>query len=764
MNASPAAARVRWQVRVHGVVQGVGFRPFVHGLASGLGLAGRVYNTAAGVILEVEGEPSRLEIFLLRLRSEAPVPAHVADIGVEPIAALGQDGFVIESSVLEGPVAAAVPADLATCPDCLAELTDPHDRRHRYPFINCSHCGPRFSLIESLPYDRQRSTMREFTLCPDCTAEYTDPGNRRYHAQPNACPDCGPQLAFWDLAGQTRARGEAALQAAAGSIASRAIVAVKGLGGFHLLADAADQAVIERLRRRKVRPHKPFALMCPDLATVAELCELNPAAEELLTSSAAPIVLLSKRRTVAPMVAAAVAPDNPCLGIMLPYTPLHKLLLAAVGRALVVTSGNRGGEPLCTDETEALEGLAGIADCFLVHDRAIVRPLEDAVVVPAKPAPVLLRAARGYAPLTLTLPWHSPVPVLALGGHLKSTVALLCEDRAVLSQPLGDLGSAAATVKFERNLAGLETLYRFTPGRLACDRHPDYHSSRYGQARARRDRLTLVGVQHHHAHVAAVMAEHGLSGPVLGVAWDGNGLGDDGTLWGGEFLGCTLADYQRQGWLRPLALPGGEVALREPRRVALGLLREAGRGEAESATRQAFGGAECELLEQMLAKGVNCPTTSSVGRLFDAIASLLGLVQVASFEGQAAMAVQFAAEGVPERERLPFGLQRRRQGLQLDWGPLVSAVLTAWSDGCSVPRIAAAFHHTLAAMILTVARRLGYRQVVLAGGCFQNRLLLELAIDTLQMAGFEVFWPQRLPANDAALALGQAVVAAHSGG
>jgi len=755
--SKPTDPYMRLRVVVRGAVQGVGFRPFLFRLATRLQLSGWVNNTLQGVVVEVEGPQRRLDEFLLHIQGQAPPLARIEAITVSRHPPAGFPSFEIRASDTAGPGRLDVLPDVASCADCLAEVFDPADRRYLYPFTNCTQCGPRLSISERLPYDRVNTTMRHFPLCETCRREYQDPADRRFHAQPNACPTCGPQLALWDAQGRVLARHHPALLGAGEGLRRGEILALKSLGGFHLLADARNEAAIRRLRARKHRPAKPLAVMFPSLEGLAEVCVINAEEYGLLSSPQAPIVLLRRSASANPLIAPALAPDNPYLGAMLPYTPLHHILLRELGFPVVATSGNLSDEPICIDEREALSRLEGIADRFLVHNRPIAWPVDDSVVQVALGRAMWLRVGRGCAPLSLPLAGNAAPAVLAVGAQQKNTVAIATGDRLILSQPIGDLQSAPTFAVFQRTIEGLETLYG-APRRVACDAHPDYLASQY----ARDTRLPVTIVQHHHAHVAACLAEHGLTGAVLGVAWDGTGLGEDGTLWGGEFLRCTRRGYQRVGYLRRFRLPGGEQAVREPRRAALGLLHELfGEDFATSgaAPLHTFSPQELTVLRQMLRKGIHCPPTSSAGRLFDAVASLLGLQQFAGFEGQAAMALQFAAEAGNTEDGYPVELARREGDIVVDWGPMLQVLLGDIGRGVTLARIAARFHNFLAESILAVVKALGEPRIVLTGGCFQNRLLLEHTATRLQGAGLQVYWPQRVPPNDAGIALGQAAVA-----
>lgn len=762
-SASNLCQRLRLELR--GAVQGVGFRPFVYRLARELGLTGWVQNSARGATIELEGSCEQLTEFCTRLQRELPPPAQIDTWEESQRAPTGDREFAIRPSV-GGAKSARVLPDLATCAACLGELFDPGDRRCRYPFLNCTHCGPRYTILRALPYDRPHTTMRDFPLCAACQGEYGDPGDRRFHAQPTACPQCGPRLSFWGADGEPIAGDP--LELAGRSLQAGQILALKGLGGFHLLVLARHEAAVQTLRDRKRRPAKPLAVMYPDLATLQGDCCANSAEVALLRSPAAPIVLLRQR--AATTVAPAVAPGNPYLGAMLPSTPLHHLLLAELRQPVVATSGNLSGEPICTDEREAVQRLAGIADGFLVHNRPIVRPVDDSLVRVVAGQPLTLRCARGYAPLPLPLPPElaaRPVKVLAVGAQLKSSIAIALDGQAFLSQHLGDLANAATLANFQQAIASFQTLYEFQPDCIACDAHPDYLASQY----ARSTGLPVVTVQHHYAHVLAALAEVGWLGqPALGVAWDGTGYGLDGTVWGGEFLAIAPAaqSWQRVAHLRPFPLPGGDRASREPRRAALGLLYAAfgaelwERQDCQDWLQGAFTANERRSLVTLLARGLNAPLTASVGRLFDAIAALVCGCDRASFEGQAAMQLEFAMGAAARLAAYPLPLRSLEQpgsAWQLDWQPLLLAVLADRAAGLDRGAIAAKFHNALMDGLLAIARTIGQERVVLTGGCFQNRYLLEGAIARLRAAGFQPAWPQRVPINDGGLAYGQLVAA-----
>jgi hydrogenase maturation protein HypF len=734
-------------LRVRGRVQGVGFRPVVFRLARGLGLRGWVRNDASGAEVALGGAAEAIARFQAELPGLLPAAARVEAIAGGAAGVELPPGFEIRSSA-EGAGArvALVLPDLATCPACLAEVMNPRDRRHRYPFTNCTHCGPRFSIVEQLPYDRAHTTMKGFEMCAACAAEYRDPADRRFHAQPNACPVCGPRLTWAGPAGEALAEGDEALRAAAAALGRGRIVAVKGLGGFHLMADARDGAAVRRLRERKRRDEKPFALMFPSREAIEAACEVSAAEGGWLESQAAPIVLL-RRRGGGDDLAAEVAPGLPWLGAMLPYTPLHHLLMAELGFAVVATSGNISDEPICIDNAEALERLGGIADFFLLHDRPIVRPMDDSVLAVCEGGPIMMRRGRGLAPGTIALP-GAPDGWLGGGAQMKNTVAVTAGGNAVLGPHIGDLDHDGAARLWPQTVRDLLDLHGLTLERAAADLHPDYASSRGAAGLCAAPEL----VQHHHAHIAAVMAEHGLEGPVLGIAWDGTGLGDDGTIWGGEFLVCTRAEYRRAAWLRPFSLAGGDAAAKEPRRAALGVLREMG----SAAPAPGLSAEEAAALEGLLRGGLNVARTSSAGRLFDAVAALLGVCQVMAHEGQAAMRLE-ALAGEVAAPAYPFGWR----GNELDWQPMMEELLAGGEE----PAVAAArFHAMLVEMMVAAARREGLADVCLSGGCFQNRRLTAGAARRLAEEGFRVWRHRDIPPNDGGIALGQLAVAAARAG
>jgi len=752
------SAPERREIRVRGTVQGVGFRPFVYRLAHELGLAGWVLNDTHGVLIQAEGTTESLDELTDRLRAEAPRLAVVDRVESKAIPPLGEREFRILMSPPGGSKRTVVPPDVATCSDCLTEMWSPNDRRYRYPFLNCTNCGPRYSIIEGLPYDRPRTSMKRFAMCRACEEEYHDPEDRRFHAQPTACPECGPTLSLTAPDASELATAERAIVEAKGRLKDGQVVALKGIGGFQLLVDATNEAAVARLRVRKQRGRKPFAVMFPDLGGVEAVAEVDPTTRTVFESPACPIVLVYLREH-ASALAPSVAPGNPMVGAMVPYSPLHHLLLHEVGVPLVATSGNLSDEPICIGDEEARRRLRGLADVFLVHDRAVVRPVDDSVTRVLRGRLQILRRARGYAPLSLSVGGHVP-SVLAVGPQLKNTVSIGLGDQVVVSQHLGDLDNEETFASFQRAIDDLRRFYEFSPNLVAHDAHPDYLSTRY----ALRLGLPSLAVQHHYAHVLSCLADAGADPPALGVAWDGTGYGTDGTIWGGEFLRVDGSGFERVAHVRSFPLVGGDAAVREPRRSAAGLLYELQGAPALEKGKPAvapFDSEEARVVSQMLRRSVNVVPTTSAGRLFDAVASLLGLVQKSDFEGEAAMAVEFAAGPAPydlsQSPPYPYRITETHDRLVLDWGPTVEAIL---ADRTDVTRAAARFHSTLAAGIVEVAQRIGERRVALTGGCFQNRRLTELTLDGLEKAGLEPIWHARIPPNDGGISVGQILATA----
>ena len=761
---------------VDGVVQGVGFRPFVWRLATELGLAGRVRNAAGRVEIEAAGPAAALEAFARRLRADAPPRARVERVIVAALAvdpATMPVPFEIDESVAAAGAERLFPPDIATCDDCLRELFDPGDRRHRYPFLNCTNCGPRTTIIEELPYDRARTTMRAFPLCPACDAEYRDPANRRFHAEPVACPACGPRLA-WRPTGAPAAVTfeEGALATAVQALLAGRIVAVKGLGGYHLACDATNDGAVRTLRDRKRRWAKPFAVMVRDLAAARGLCHLGALERSLLDGPARPIVLLRARRDAVPALAPSVAAGNRRLGVFLPYTPLHHLLLQAVGRPIVLTSGNLTDEPLATDDEDALARLAGLADGFLVHDREIRARYDDSVTRVVARRESVVRRARGYAPEPMPLPVATPVPLLAVGAELKHTFALARGSRAHVAPHNGDLEDLATHRAFTDGLAHLSRLLALEPEVAVHDLHPEYLSTKFAIERfpaARR-----VAVQHHHAHVASCAAEHGIVEPFLGVAYDGLGMGDDGTFWGGELFLADLRGYRRLGRFGRAPMPGGALAVRRPYRMALGYLLGAEAVDGGAPLDAAEGGEaaaflarldprEVALVRAQVARGLNAPVASSAGRLFDAAAALLGIRDTAEYEAQAAIELELAAG---DRAGRPLAVNMARvDGLLVyDPRPTLAALLMGRARGRSPAGLAADFQATIVEvtrrLLADAMERTGVRIVCLSGGVFQNRRLASVLLRELAGDGFDVFINRQVPVNDGGVSYGQAAVAA----
>jgi hydrogenase maturation protein HypF len=762
----PSLARRHVQIR--GVVQGVGFRPFVYKLARSLELTGHVFNSSSGVTIEVEGEEALLGEFVRRVRGEPPQLAQIAEMSVHAMAARGDREFRILESHAEAGRFGLVPWDAGTCAACWHEFGDPQDRRYGYPFTNCTHCGPRYTIIHDVPYDRATTTMARFTMCPACEREYRDPEDRRFHAQPNACAVCGPSLALVPRGATLPEFAEhdalAVIRRVRELLRAGAIVAVKGLGGFLLACDATNAHAVEELRRRKRRPAKPFALMTRDLVSVRRICSASVEEEAVLLEQRRPIVILPWRRDAEVQLAEAVAPGNNTLGVMLPYTPLHYLLFsdtpgeAAAFEALVMTSGNLSEEPIVTANEEALRRLDGVADWFLLHNREIATRVDDSVVRVFESTERVLRRARGFVPETVDLgaEMHE---VLAYGAELKSTFCLTKGHYAILSQHLGDLENYETLQFFTETLGKMQRLFRLRPRAVVYDLHPDYMSTRLalGSEIERK-----IGVQHHHAHIVSCMAEHRLHGDVIGVAMDGTGYGTDGAIWGGEFLVANRAEYTRRAHLRYVAMPGGDAAVRQPWRMALSYLKDAF-GEHIPEHLERLGGVgerEWALVQTMLARGLQTVPTSSCGRLFDAVAALVGLGTEVSFEGQAAMALEIAIEPAV-RERYEFAIEET-EPLVVDLRSMIVAIARDLAAGERRGRIAARFHNTLAAVIVEVCCRLrrsdGLDRVCLSGGVFQNVALLGQTASELRGLGFGVCLHAMVPANDGGIALGQAVI------
>jgi len=752
---------VRKGIEVAGIVQGVGFRPYVYRLARELGLAGLISNTAAGVAMEVEGPAASVETFLRRLPRELPPLARITSLAVRDLSCDHDTEFRILPSRLGAEARALISPDVALCDDCLRELLDPADRRYRYPFINCTNCGPRFTIVREIPYDRPRTSMAVFPMCPACQREYDDPGNRRFHAQPNACWDCGPRVELWDAQGKRLETAEPLVEAAA-RLASGAVVAVKGLGGFHLAADATNAAAVEALRERKRRVGKPFAIMVRDLASLEQFCTVDDFARGLLLGPERPIVLLLKKQPSP--IAEAVAPDIRELGVFLPYTPLHHLLFAAGEfRALVMTSGNLSEEPIAIDNREAVARLPGLADFFLVHNRDILRRADDSVVRASGGRVRQLRRSRGYVPVPVFLN-EEPPPVLAVGGELKNTICLTKGRHAFLSQHIGDLENLESHRFFAEAIEHLERVLQIEPQVIAYDLHPDYFSTRWALAQKGIER---VGVQHHHAHIASCMAENHLEGKVIGIALDGTGYGPDGNVWGGEVLLADYASFERAAHFAYVRMPGGAAAIHEPWRMAVSYLFqhfgedfwELPIGFVKQLDRR-----RTKTLLTIVERGVNSPLTSSCGRLFDAVAALAGIRQRVTYEAQAAIELEAAIASGDDDSAYPLELVTEGDGWLIDTKPMFEALVSDLARGASAGHISRRFHNALIEVFVRLVGllrdRAGLARVCLSGGTFQNVCLQEGLSARLAAAGFEVSTHSEVPAGDGGLSLGQAMVAA----
>jgi hydrogenase maturation protein HypF len=750
----------RVRLRVSGTVQGVGFRPYVYRLATELGLSGSVLNDEHGVLIEAEGDATAVSELTRRLEPEAPPLAAIDSVGKKRLPVVGESGFRILASERAGVPDAPVSPDTATCADCLAELFDPSDRRYRYPFINCTNCGPRFTIVRRVPYDRPLTTMATFVMCGPCRHEYEDPLDRRFHAQPNACPACGPQLSLVNTGGVVVANGEEAIGATVQALRSGAVVAIKGLGGFHLACLASDERATAALRARKHREDKPFAVMARDLDAARELVELDRREEEFLVGRERPIVIA--RRRPGARVAEAVAPRSCDIGVMLPYSPLHHLLLADVADALVMTSGNVSDEPIAYQDEDALARLTGIADAFLIHDRPIETRTDDSVLraVKLRGPPLLIRRSRGWAPGAIELPRAAPRPLLACGAELKSTFCVAKGTRAWVSHHIGDLENYETLSSFTQGIEHFERLFAVRPEVVAHDLHPEYLSTKYAQER---DAPELIGVQHHHAHLAACLAEHGQRGPAAGAIYDGTGYGTDGTIWGGELLVGGLERFERAGHLWPVRLPGGAQAVREPWRMACAWsLASSGFSEPPPRIAAEIPRRAWEDVQRLAATGLASPITTSMGRLFDAVAALCGLRLRVNYEGQAAAELEAACDST-ELEFYPLHVEREPSGVLLDPRATVRAVLADVAAGERAGIVAARFHNAVASAtasaLMLLAAEHGIDLVVLSGGSFQNRVLLERVSANLRQAGLRVLVPALLPPNDGGISYGQAAVA-----
>jgi len=753
---------VRREFLFEGRLQGVGFRPLVYRLAHGFELSGWVRNTGRGVSLQLQGLARKIDEFEVRLKNELPKAATIRKLTKTDLILQEELSFQIISSEehtsgasdLSHCASAEILPDLALCDLCSRELDDPIDRRYRYPFAQCTDCGPRYSILRQLPFDRANTTMSVFPLCDQCRSEYEDPSNRRFHAQTICCADCGPSLCLKNASGQVLFESADALTDAARAIREGLVVAVLGVGGFQLICDAKNNAAVEKLRRSKGRGLKPFALMAPSLDHVRKICEISQYEEQMLLSQGAPIVLLKRAQGHCKLISSSVAPGLGSLGVMLPYSPVHKLLLTDLNIIVVATSGNVSEEPICFQETAAYSRLRGLADFFLVHDRAIASRVDDSVVREIAGTEVVFRAGRGYAPKMLDLDFYeaqSLPEILALGGHHKNSLAFAKGGRLVLMPHIGNLDSHEAALDYERAIDQVVEVQKLSEARLACDLHPEYRSTRAATARSTR----AIKVQHHEAHLLSCVAEHGIRGPIFGVAWDGTGYGSNETLWGGEFFTGSHRGFERMAHLRSFRLPGGEAAIQDPRRAALGILFEMNPDEYRRiAGRLGFSKNQTEIFFKVMGSRINSPETSSVGRLFDAVASLLGIGSESCYEGQAATELEFVAQDQPGTDAYSLAISNGPMPT-VDWEPLIREILRDLELSVTQAMIAAKFHRSLSRSIVEMARLAGIQQVVLSGGCFQNKILSEGTIASLREEGFSPFWNQCVPPGDGGLSVGQ---------
>ena len=749
----------RISVVIRGAVQGVGFRPFIFRLASSMNLNGFVLNSPQGVFIEVEGEKFALDNFIIRIGNEKPVNSIIQSMEFSYLDPAGFDKFEIRESGKNGKVSAFILPDIAVCKECLEEMNNPNNRRYMYPFINCTHCGPRFSIIESLPYDRPNTSMKSFVMCEKCRAEYNDPSNRRFHAQPIACPDCGPHIELTDRNRTILSAKSDALKDAVNSVLEGNILALKGLGGYQLICRADDRRVIRKLRERKHRDEKPFALMFPGINSIKEVCLVSPMEERLLSSPESPVVLLKRKpgESFNIKIDGSIAPNNPYLGIMLPYTPLHHLLMDNLKIPVIATSGNLSEEPICINEEDAFNRLHDIADYFLIHNRPVVRHVDDSIVRVVSGREMMIRRARGYAPLPVQLNnKHNDDDDcknhLAVGGHMKNNISVSSGNNVFVSQHIGDLSTEEAYKTFINVINDFTKIYELNPELIISDLHPDYISTRYAASSG----WESIQVQHHQAHVASCYAENRTRGKVLGVSWDGTGYGTDGTIWGGEFFLYDGEKFSHFAQLEQFCLPGGELAVKEPRRSAAGVLYKIFGDDLFTVNKKLlnnFTEHEQTLLEQMIRKKINSPLTSSVGRLFDAVSSIAGISQQSNFEGQPAMMLEFAADE-NELNSYPFDIVEGEKKI-ISWQPIIISILADRGKGISSSVISAKFHNTLVKIILEILKLSGLQKVVLSGGCFQNVFLLERTIKELESGGFTVYRHQRIPTNDGGISLGQ---------
>ena len=749
----------RFQILIQGAVQGVGFRPFIFKLANELKLKGIVSNNINGVIIDVEGEEQIITQFVKRIEAQKPKHSIINGLEISLLKVNGYNDFKIIDSDSRGDPTTLILPDISVCDECLAEMLDPNNRRYLYPFINCTNCGPRFSIIESLPYDRPNISMKIFKMCDECREEYENPLDRRFHAQPIACPKCGPQVQLLNHYGKPICENEDAISVAVQKIKDGKIIALKGLGGFQLIVNAGDDNAIQKLRERKHRDKKSFAVMFPSMEVIKHNCDVSDIEEQILNSAEAPIVLLNKKsgiRNQASSISEFIAPENPYLGVMLPYTPLHHLLMKELGGPIIATSGNISEEPMCIDEIEALERLSGIADYFLVHTRPIIRPVDDSVVRVVKEKEMILRRARGYAPLPISIRNSTEENFISVGAHLKNVIAIKKGNEVFNSQHIGDLSNTEAEKYFEATISDFQKMYKVNPDFLVHDLHPDYSSTKY----CLRNNINTIEVQHHLAHIAACYEENKLNGKCFAVCWDGTGYGFDKTIWGGEFFTYDESDYKHIAQFRQFRLPGGEAAVKDSRRSLTGILYDIFKDDIPYPT-LSFSDSQNELtlFVKMLQKNINCFTTSSMGRIFDAVSSLLNLCHKSFYEGQAAMMLEFAADETVNTY-YNFSLIEGDKCI-IDWQPMFEEIFNDLEKKIPVNEISSKFHNTLIEVIITLSKRIGLKDVILTGGCFQNKFLLERTIDKLIDNRFIPSWNKQIPPNDGGISFGQAVFANH---
>ncbi|MBV5319388.1 MAG: carbamoyltransferase HypF [Chlorobium phaeobacteroides] len=751
LNVEPGIGEVRRGILVHGIVQGVGFRPFVYRTAKALGLRGFIKNTSSGVSVEVQGSEDLIGKFLFEVQQHAPPLAKIHSFEVRPMIPVEEDGFSIELSLAGSEVETLISPDIALCVDCRRELADPENRRFQYPFINCTNCGPRFTIVEKIPYDRQYTSMKGFAMCPICDKEYHDPLDRRFHAQPTACRDCGPRIELRDASGQ-KVRCIDALAEAAALLKDGKILALKGVGGFHLAVDARNDAAVRLLRERKGREEKPFAVMMSDMELVRQFCDVEPEEASALLSPEAPIVLLVKRSMKG--LSASIAPGNDRLGVMLPYSPLHSLLFDRGADVLLMTSANFSEEPILHENREAMERLGGIADAFLLHDRPIHIRCDDSVTIFLSGKLRQIRRSRGYVPAPVFLSGGG-APVMGTGGELKNTLCFLKGSKAILSQHIGDMKNYEAWQHFEQIFRHLQGIFQVSPELLVHDLHPGYMTTQWAAAQP----LPMLGVQHHHAHLVSCLAENRTDGPAIGIVLDGTGYGTDGMIWGGEVLIGDASEAERFASLEPMPLPGGDAAITQPWRAALGYLF---RSFSVLPELPFMSGKPAGLVLELLEKKLNTPETSSCGRLFDVVAALSGICDRITFEGQAAIALMQAAGGSIGREGFSFSFEENAGGLRILVAPLVREIADALGKGMSPGEVSRRFHRTLVDCFLEItlkaSQQSGVKTVALSGGVFQNELLFEALIQELEHAGYRVLTHREVPTNDGGLCLGQAVI------